>query len=385
MIYLVFIFFLAALALIYDLYGARRFRNSFYCIAAIALILLAGFRFEVGGDTFSYMQYYKNAPTLLDYSFTTDLSISFQPLWIFLVACTKTVNSSFYTLQLIEAAIVNISIFVFFRRITSYQFTAVFIYALCAYPLLNFEIMRAALAVSIFLWAYPSYKEGRWLTFYLIITIAFLFHASAIVLYGAPLLRRAKQPIIYVPPLIFLGGIPMVSTINNIVSSHASQSWLFAYAAHYATEIPTGYGLLALALVDLFLPMALLHVSTRGRPALEGAASLAITGIWIGAFSSMFYIVGRLQPFFLPVYIALAAEAVHRLLRARGNSGQRVVSAATILGAFLAAFTLPYFAAVKNDINHARTYQRWYPYHSVFDPQSVPGREALYYASLGRT
>jgi hypothetical protein len=52
--------------------------------------------------------------------------------------------------------------------------------------------MRESLAVCVFLLAYPYFKDRKWIKYYLLAVVAFLFHSSAIIILFFPFFRNLK-------------------------------------------------------------------------------------------------------------------------------------------------------------------------------------------------
>ena len=73
----------------------------------ILLILVAGLRLVVGGDTQTYMSDYDRYPTLDEFTIFHFALFRYQPLWILLNVLAKTIYPEFYVLQLILACVVN--------------------------------------------------------------------------------------------------------------------------------------------------------------------------------------------------------------------------------------------------------------------------------------
>lgn len=376
MIYLLCFLYLAGLAFAYDFGGARVGRRFNYFMALTMLILVAGFRYKVGGDTNNYMYFYQFTPPLSGLLGYGDLREKIQPLWFLFSSVAKTFSTSFYALQVMQALVVNIAIFIFFRRVTKYYFTAILIYAVGAYPYFNFEIMREALAVSFFLFAYPAYRDGRWRTFYFFAAVAFFFHASAFILFFLPLLRR-RQPPVVLAPIVFGVGILLGPLLRGYIGANVSLNWMMNYASTYADYTATAKGLISLFLLFVVFPIFLFQASGMAPEKDNPIRALIVTGIWIGAITSSFFIFYRFLNYFTPIYMVVACMAVHRLYRARGAPPLRMLMASAILVTVFGFYSFRYFSNTSNLIRGSRWYSYWYPYYSILDERVDPTREAM--------
>ena len=87
-----------------------------------------------------------------DLSLADYFSYRWEPLFIFFVALIKsTINDFIFFFQIVHSIIINSVVFWFISSNTKNKFTAVFLYFLFLYVLVNMEIAREALAVSVFL------------------------------------------------------------------------------------------------------------------------------------------------------------------------------------------------------------------------------------------
>lgn len=81
--------------------------ETWYWGECVLLILVAGLRLIVGGDTQTYMGDYDRYPTLEEFNIFTFAMFRYQPLWIMLNVLAKSIYQEFYVLQIILACIVN--------------------------------------------------------------------------------------------------------------------------------------------------------------------------------------------------------------------------------------------------------------------------------------
>lgn len=177
----------------YDNHNRKNvFSSILYGFLFCYLVLLIGFRFEIGGDSLTYEAYYKHAArSLEDWSF--DQIDIYQPGFTFLMAVPKYYfGKDFVYFQLLHSFIVNVLLFVFVAKNTRYKFTALTLILYAVYLYFLTEVLREVVAIMIFSLSYPVYKNREWIVYILIILFACLFHPSAIVLLLLPFLRNLK-------------------------------------------------------------------------------------------------------------------------------------------------------------------------------------------------
>ena len=196
--YILFILLTFGLSVLYDGQAEyTRTKKVWYIIVGIYLVLLAGFRNGVGGDTQLYMASFEYVPSTwgeLNEFVTDSLTESgYMPGWSILVFLCKRWFDSFYAVQLAQALIVNIGILYLFRQYTTHIFLCTLLYGVSyVFFLLNMEVMREAIAVVLCGIGMHSYLRGNKWKFYLLVAISILFHISALVALLFPL-ARLKQ------------------------------------------------------------------------------------------------------------------------------------------------------------------------------------------------
>lgn len=187
MIYLAVFFLLIILAVYYDVHGMTKYRDEWYTGILILLIILAGLRWRFSADTVRYMHnFYHNIPFLWQLKTEYFLSSGTSPLWILLNSVVKTIGGKFFVVQILQAAIVNTLFFKYFKKHSSYPFSCLVLFFFWRYQYFNMMIMKAALALSIIMFANDYLLEKKYLKWFLLILIATGFHQSSILLLIAP-------------------------------------------------------------------------------------------------------------------------------------------------------------------------------------------------------
>lgn len=189
MIYILILILLILLSYHYDFKGNTKNWNLWYYLILIVFISLAGFRYRLGGDTINYMDWFENLPTFNNFFF--DLG-GYEIGFTFIAVFAKSVGN-FYLLQIIVAAIFNISFFSFLRKNSSkHFFMCLLLYFFLYYYFICYEVMRASIAIAIFLYSVPYLLKGKYLKYYICCLIAFLFHYSSIFLWILPFCKTFR-------------------------------------------------------------------------------------------------------------------------------------------------------------------------------------------------
>ena len=126
MIYLVVTILLLFLSFHYDYNEKTKNKDFWYLVCLVTFILIVGLRWRLGVDTPNYIdRFYHEYPTLDKLSWD-DFSIGKDPFFVIINSLVKTAGGRFYVVQLIQSTFVNVLIFVYIRRHSSFIFTSLF-------------------------------------------------------------------------------------------------------------------------------------------------------------------------------------------------------------------------------------------------------------------
>lgn len=188
MFYVLILLLAIALMNYFDIRGKKKYKQFCYNLILVILILYAGLRYRIGGDTIAYLDsFYHLYPSIEEYDWK-EFYIGKDPLYTLINSVVKSLGGRFYVVQIIHAAFVNILIFKYFKKHTPYIFTSVFFYLITFYFLYNTEILRASMSIVVALFANDFVLERKWCKAVILYFISCLFHAQAIVLILTPLL-----------------------------------------------------------------------------------------------------------------------------------------------------------------------------------------------------
>src|ERR1700761_1023925 len=120
-----------------------------YHFLYVILVLVVGFRYNVGIDTSRYMDEYKTFPTLSNLSEVFIKESNYKILWIIFESSIRTLSDSFYLIQIILAVFVNTVVFRVIRIYSLNPFLTLLFYYLLFYLNLNTEILRESIPICI--------------------------------------------------------------------------------------------------------------------------------------------------------------------------------------------------------------------------------------------
>lgn len=253
-------------------------RDWLYFIVLILVIFVSAFAFSLGTDGPKYQDSFEyDIPTLSHLSriFINSYKARWQPGFILMMSLCKTINPSFYFFKLVYATVLNISIFTFFRRNTNYLFMAILYYLMLYGLYFNFEIFREAMALTVFIWAYPLINQKKWAKYYLLCIVAIMFHTSALILFFVPLISLLKVGNMTTTMIMFFATIVLIvissqttSIIARLLSYSEDLDSNYAYYFDQSRLNKNAFSLTKLGvwfalIVDVFLPLIMLYILPR--------------------------------------------------------------------------------------------------------------------------
>lgn len=200
----------------YDFKNVIFGRKFYYIFVFICLTLMLGFRYRVGGDSLTYEDSYENMPTFRDIllygHYYSPTLMAYQPFWLYLVALAKYIGKDYYIFQFLHAIIVNTMLGVYIYKNSTKPFSVIFFLIITHfYFYLTIEVEREVLAIGVFLFNIKNLQEKKWMNYYLLCIVSFMFHISAIFLFFLPIFRNiyfSRKTIFAIvmalTPLIFL-------------------------------------------------------------------------------------------------------------------------------------------------------------------------------------
>lgn len=354
-------------------------RDWLYYIVLILVILASAFAFRLGSDGPGYQDSFEyDVPTLghLTQIFLNDYNTRWQPGFILMMSLCKTINPSFYFFKLVYACVLNISIFSFFRRNTSYLFMAILFYLLLYGFYFNFEIFREAMAFTVFIWAYPLINKKKWVKYYLFCIVAIMFHTSALILLFVPLISLLKIGNMTTTMIMFLATIVLIaisSQTNSIVARLLSYSENFESGYTYYFEQSrlsknafslTKLGVWFALIVDVFMPFIMLYILPRQRGAKDYYPLIFIVALLVVP-SRSYLILFRFGNYFAVFKILFYLEMFDYIVFTISNRKQNYLIFAMVCFLYVGYF----FHQDNFHINEwgMRGIDRYYPYTSIID------------------
>lgn len=365
----------------YDLRNLTFLKNFNYIIVSLLLLAIVTFRYRVGGDALTYEDSYPEMPVafneMIDYYFSANYR-GFQPFWLLIVSLCKQVSDSIVFFQFVHGFIFVFSIAYFFYKYSKYKFSLLLL--LCCSLLFfyyGYEIQRETLAIAVFLFNIKNLEEKKWIRYYLLCIVSFLFHVSAFALFLLPLFNLVKFNKKMVITMLILSIVLLVlkSYIFDIVKLFLFSESMQTKGDLYAQGSFSVIGFLAFYTVRvfLFLPIAIVLIKNKNNLKYSWFYS---SFLFFSIIAQYFVGFDRFLNYLYPIYFVILIEFMYSS-EFKNTIKKKVVLALAFLHIF---FIIDYKLFIVNKYGQ-RYSSLFFPYNSIETPYKNEERE-LFYESI---
>lgn len=350
-------------------------------LMCIYLICLSGFSYGLGGDKFAYMEEFEAYPD--SYSETVDyiwLNFMFNgemPLWTIINIIAKVSFDSFYVVQLLESAAINISVCYLVSKYTHRYFLFLLIYFFTLqYFVFNTEVMREGFAMAFILIGIDGYMNGKKWLYFLMLPIGLMLHLSALTALIFPFFHfkiswKSLGIAFFTAFSIWL--LSDLVLIRLMISVLGGIGAIIKKILFYSIQATTIFGFLRSAITYLILPFVVMYTVTQAEPSKElkecrekMMSFMLVLSVLASSFAGFVRLFNYVQIF----YLIMLADFVYMLFRSKEYFIMRVGTLVAIV--FL--ISLNYRIYYKSTDTYY--YNFFFPYTCILDEdESVYVRE----------
>ena len=366
----------------YDLMAKSGGEGGWYYFNLVVLILLAGLRYRVGGDTLMYMSMYDEIPALSELKYFDFEEALYNPLWYVYNSIFRSIGDDFVYFQIGQAVFVNSVFFWFFRKYSpQYYFSAILLYYIGYYCYFNMEIMREILCVCILMLMTPWLLAKRWIPYYAGCIVAINFHYSSAVMLGIPILYYLFRKPSWKLQLIIIAGITTLMSVVNImaliVRMIAQDERLVELVEKYTESSGNLTGMLfqlitALPVVGMTYIRYKCDVDYRDK-----FVSLATGAVFAYSFAMGFFAFARLANYFIPFVLVFTVHTIYYFVTNYNLRSAQVSTLVVGASVFLISFNLGFYYLRDMSTYYPNTRFKaiFSPYYSVLNPKIDEQRE----------
>lgn len=336
------------------------------------LICLTGFSYGLGGDKFVYMDEFEFYPSTFseafEYIVTGLLTRGQMPLWTLVNIFCKTIFDSFYAVQLLQSAAINIAVCYIVSKYTHRYFLFLLLYFFSLkYFIFNCEVMREGFALAIMMIGMHGYMNGRKWLFYVLLPFAFMFHISAIITILFPFINfKLSWKTLYIAIVLsFVFWLASDLVMGKILSlAFGGQGAFAAKVMFYSLQASSIFGYLRYLLTYLIFPFIIMYFMILDETDVEmKRIRIKLTSymVVLAVIAVSIYPLARFYNYVQIFYLCMFADFLFVLLRKYEHLVIRVgTSICTILLMF-------WFYFSHYETTNTYYYDFFYPYTCILN------------------
>ena len=336
------------------------------------LICLTGFSYGLGGDKFVYMDEFEFYPSTFseafEYIVTGLLTRGQMPLWTLVNIFCKTIFDSFYAVQLLQSAAINIAVCYIVSKYTHRYFLFLLLYFFSLkYFIFNCEVMREGFALAIMMIGMHGYMNGRKWLFYVLLPFALMFHISAIITILFPFINfKLSWKTLYIAIVLsFVFWLASDLVMGKILSlAFGGQGAFAAKVMFYSLQASSIFGYLRYLLTYLIFPFIIMYFMILDETDVEmKRIRIKLTSymVVLAVIAVSIYPLARFYNYVQIFYLCMFADFLFVLLRKYEHLVIRVsTSICTILLMF-------WFYFSHYETTNTYYYDFFYPYTCILN------------------
>lgn len=336
------------------------------------LILLTGFSYGLGGDKFVYLYEFENYPNTFsetgDFIWLQFMLSGQMPMWTLVNLTCKVVFNSFYAVQLLQSAAINIAVCYIVSKYTHRYFLFLLVYFFSLqYFIFNTEVMREGFAMSFALIGMHGYMSNKKWLYVIMLPLALSFHISSAIILLFPLSRfKVSWNSLIIAFLVAF----IIWLLSDIVLGKVMTSVLGGLGAIvqkvliYSIQASTIFGFLRSAITYLIFPFIIMYTIVLTEESEEDKkckeqmfAFMIVLAILASAFAGFV----RLYNYCRIFYLIMLTDFIYKLFSTKKHL---IIRTGTLLGTVF-LILLSYLTYYKTTNKYY--YDFFYPYTCILD------------------
>lgn len=357
-------------------------------LMGIYLICLSGFSYGLGGDKFTYMEEFESYPESFseaaDFIWLKFMFNGQMPLWTIVNLIAKIGFDSFYVVQLLESAAINIAVCYLVSRYTHRYFLFLLIYFFSLqFFVFNTEVMREGFAMAFVLVGMDGYLRGKKWLYFVMMPIGLMFHVSALTALLFPLFNFK---ISWKTLAVAFSVAFAIWLLSDVVLGKVMTSVLGGIGAmvekilFYSIQASTIFGFLRSVITFLVFPFIVMYTVTEAETSEEMKkrrekvmSFMIVLAVLASSFAGFVRLFNYVQIF----YLIMLADFVYMLPRLKEHF---IMRAGTLAG-IVFLIVLNYRIYYKTTDTYY--YDFFFPYTCILDEdEGVYIREIAHYEAV---
>ena len=292
-------------------FSSRFFERALFVFSALTMIVVTGFRYQVGADYTPYEAYFYNVAITGSQG---RFEIGYYLLNLFVAQFTTNPRVMF----VVCAAVFYTFCYAAISRLSSDVSLSVFLIIGCGYFFSFMNGTRQLIAAAIILFALTTIGKRKNIPFLLLVALAATFHLSAIVCVIIPLLRCVKLNGWSIAVIAFV-----CIAFSTVADTYALQLAELLGYGDYLTQgtfkAKAGYVQVAINACILVFAVAMYYKGQRKDSFLELLIFMQIITLFLAAMAGSVALIQRIQLFFGMQQVLLIPRALDAIDDKRGR------------------------------------------------------------------
>lgn len=292
--------------------GNKNISNAFLLFSILIASFVAGVRYGVGTDFFTYEQWFKHY-LFYPVSWNNFLDIGF----VLLIKVLQIFTNNPQYLFLVSALITYIFVMTFIKQNTALYDLGFFLFITLYFYYSSFNIMRQWIAISIFLYALKFAFNKNFIKYLIYILLASSFHISALLTLPVYYVFKVKISVKNIFILFIISFLvatnfqKLILNIANILPIIGVERYTSYFDSSFATSGGGGWAYFIILVVTLLFMFIYKEKYTSVNKFGEMHFSLIILATVFSFFAPFNMIFSRVQLYLMPIIIVCIPNLVN--------------------------------------------------------------------------
>ncbi len=212
--------------------STKGYLKTFKCFYTL-LALLVAFRYGVGVDTSNYMAAYDEVPPINNLEIEDFIRFRFQPFYLIINSLCKYITNNFVLLQIFQSILFYHSLYLLLKKLNLRKFYILFIFYTYMYFSSGMAAMRESFALAFCMYGLNYYLCSKWIKYYILVFIGFMFHTGAIIFFIFPFYKLFKKRNLRNYLLFIIGccfAFSLITILQNLLGNLIADGSISRYS-----------------------------------------------------------------------------------------------------------------------------------------------------------
>ena len=212
--------------------SSKGYLKTFNCFYILLAILVA-FRYGVGVDTSNYMAAYDEVPPINNLEIEDFIRFRFQPFYLIINSLCKYITDNFVLLQIFQSILFYHSLYLLLKKLNLRKFYILFIFYTYMYFSSGMAAMRESFALAFCMYGLNYYLCSKWIKYYILVFIGFMFHTGAIIFFIFPFYKLFKKRNLRNYLLFIIGccfAFSLITILQNLLGNLIADGSISRYS-----------------------------------------------------------------------------------------------------------------------------------------------------------